>query len=92
MDFQAVGLQIEAFNNPGPDLTGVMQHPVRLITGMKFLSHSQAADTAASLKNEDLAALFGQKCGCGQTIMTGTDYDYIVCVVCRCFHALLDIP
>ena len=92
MDFQAVGLQIKAFNNPGPDQAGVMQHPVRLISGMKFLSHRQATDTAASFKDEDLTALFGQEGGGCQTIMTGTDYDYIVCVVTRCFHALLDIP
>jgi hypothetical protein len=86
MDFQAVGFQIKAFNNPGSDLAGVMQHPARLISGMKFLSYCQTTDTGASFKDENLTAQFGQKGSGGQTVVTGTDYDYVVCVVCGCFH------
>ena len=92
MNFEAVRLQTKAFNNPGSYLSGVMQHPVRLISGMKFLSHRQSTDTATSFKDEDFTTLFGQKGGGGQAVMAGTDYDYVVFARCRYFHALLDIP
>jgi hypothetical protein len=92
MNFKAVRLQTKAFNNPGSDLSGVMQHPVRLISGMKFLSDRQSTDPAASFKDEDFTTPFGQKGGGGQAVMAGTDNNYIVCVARRCFHTLLDFP
>ena len=92
MDFKAVRLQAKAFNHSGPDLAGVMQHPVRLISGMKFLSDRQSSDTVPSFKDEDLTTPFGQKGGSGQAVMTGTDNNYIVCIARRCFHTLLDFP
>jgi hypothetical protein len=69
-----------------------MQHPDRMISGMKLLAFCQTADGWTPLKDQNLAALFREKSSGGQTVMSGTDYYNIVCIVCGCFHTFLDMP
>ena len=83
-----MGFEIKGPDNPGANLTGIMQQAGGVISGMKFSSRRQTADDAAAFKDQDLTARFAQQGGRGQAVMAGTDDNYIIFLGCLYCHTL----
>ena len=58
-----------------------MHYPDRAVAAMKFLTGRQTPNGAVPFKDQNLAALFGQVRSGSQTVVSGTDDDYVVSVV-----------